>query len=315
MPDVLGDDFEKRTLSFENDYEGAVVATLVRKRARNPSAKAILYIHGFNDYFFQSHMANYFCEQGINFYAIDLRKYGRSLLPHQKLNNVRSLNEYNAEIKKSLQLIKSEGNERVTLMGHSTGGLIVTKFAGSNLGTELFDNVICNSPFYEFNLNFVERNFGIPLLSTAGKLLPKFRIWGGFSTLYGRSLHKDDFGEWNYSLLWKPHIIPDISLSFIRAIHKAQKKVQTNFIIDKPMLVLFSNNSVYGTTWTEKFMHGDAVLNVKQIESVAKRIKGNVTTIEVKGGLHDLVLSKKNTRQKVLGSMFTWLESTSSGSI
>src|SRR3569833_4685241 len=80
-PDLLGADYESVRLTFEDDAEGEVVATLVRRRA--PGRKAVLYVHGFVDYFFQSHLADFYVERGYSFYALDLRKYGRSLLPHQ----------------------------------------------------------------------------------------------------------------------------------------------------------------------------------------------------------------------------------------
>ena len=43
----------------------------------------MLYVHGYNDYFFQKHAADFYTGLGISFYALDLRKPGRSLLPHQ----------------------------------------------------------------------------------------------------------------------------------------------------------------------------------------------------------------------------------------
>ena len=50
--DVLGSGYEQTTLNFPDDYEGQVTATLVRKKAEQPTSKAVLYIHGFIDYFF-----------------------------------------------------------------------------------------------------------------------------------------------------------------------------------------------------------------------------------------------------------------------
>jgi alpha-beta hydrolase superfamily lysophospholipase len=125
FPDVLGDGFNKLTFSLKDDYEGKVIATLVRRDSKTKTKKAILYIHGFNDYFFQEEMAKTFNKQGYNFYALDLRKYGRSYLKHQKLNNVRSLQEYDEEIDISLKTINSENNSQVILMGHSTGAYTV----------------------------------------------------------------------------------------------------------------------------------------------------------------------------------------------
>ncbi len=47
VPDILGTGYEQLTLSFPDDYEGKVVATLVRKKAAQSTQKAVLYIHGF----------------------------------------------------------------------------------------------------------------------------------------------------------------------------------------------------------------------------------------------------------------------------
>jgi len=69
------------TLKLKPDYEGEVVATLIEKKTEKPSKKAMLYLHGFNDYFFQDHFADWANKLGFNFYALELRKYGRSILP------------------------------------------------------------------------------------------------------------------------------------------------------------------------------------------------------------------------------------------
>ena len=56
-----------------------VVATLVRRAGGETSEHAVLYLHGWNDYFFQTHVADAFSAAGFAFYALDLRRYGRSL--------------------------------------------------------------------------------------------------------------------------------------------------------------------------------------------------------------------------------------------
>ncbi|TXE08149.1 alpha/beta hydrolase [Gelidibacter salicanalis] len=306
--DLLGEGFEHMCLPLKDDYEGRVIATLVRKKPERQSTKAILYIHGFNDYFFQTELAKKFNDKGFNFYALDLRKYGRSFLEHQKLNNVRSLEEYDEEIHMSLQILKREHNAQVILMGHSTGGLIVTNYAGRNLNSNFFHGVICNSPFYEFNLNAFERKIGIPLLSALSTYFPNKKISAGLSELYGYSLHKDNFGEWNYVLAWKPHTIKDVNLSFIDAIHKGHKNIQNNLKIDVPLLVMYSSQSAFDKKWSDKFLEADAVLNVKHIKHYAHKIDGNVTTCEIKNGMHDLILSKKSVRAQVYKTMFEWID-------
>ena len=90
VKDVLKNEFEQTTIFQPDDYEGKVTATLIRKKCETFSTKAILCIHGFNDYFFQEIIAEEFLNTGYHFYALDLRKYGRSILENQKPNNVRN---------------------------------------------------------------------------------------------------------------------------------------------------------------------------------------------------------------------------------
>jgi hypothetical protein len=57
----LGLDFLQLTLAFTPDYDGEVTASLVRNRSLlSPTKAAILYLHGFIDYFFQRHGAERF---------------------------------------------------------------------------------------------------------------------------------------------------------------------------------------------------------------------------------------------------------------
>ena len=93
QPDKYLAAFQMITIAQSDDYEGKVTCTLVRKLADKKSNKAVLYIHGYSDYFFQEEYAEQFTKRGINFYALDLRKYGRSYLPHQVIYKKRSLEE------------------------------------------------------------------------------------------------------------------------------------------------------------------------------------------------------------------------------
>ena len=58
----------------------------------------MLYVHGYLDYYFQYHMGRHFAGHGRNFYALDLRKYGRSWMPHQHFNYCRRMEEYFPEM-------------------------------------------------------------------------------------------------------------------------------------------------------------------------------------------------------------------------
>jgi alpha-beta hydrolase superfamily lysophospholipase len=68
----------------------------------------VLYLHGYVDYFFQTHLAEFFTARGYDFYALDLRKYGRSLRSHQTPNFCRDIAEYYPEIDRALKIIRDD---------------------------------------------------------------------------------------------------------------------------------------------------------------------------------------------------------------
>ena len=51
--------------------------------SRCAPSRAVLYVHGWSDYFFQTRPRRVLARPGAAFYALDLRKYGRSLRPGQ----------------------------------------------------------------------------------------------------------------------------------------------------------------------------------------------------------------------------------------
>lgn len=307
--DILGADFSKATIQQPDDYEGKVTCTLVKKHRTEKSKQGVLYIHGFNDYFFQSEMAREFDAHGFAFYAMDLRKYGRSYLSHQKFNNVRNLEEYFADIDTALRVMKQEGIEQILLVGHSTGGLIVSLYASHNSANPMFDAVFLNSPFFDFNLNPVLEKVGLPIIVNQGKKKPNKLMKQGLDSSYGQSIYKGDRGEWDYLLALKPHISPPVNYGWIKAIRDGQKKIHRGVTISKPVLVMHSDKSAYYKKWTDDLYSADGVLCVKDIEKYAKRIQGNVQMVEIKDGMHDLVLSKKEVRAHVYTELFSWLNS------
>ena len=197
--------YEQRRIVLAPDDEGEVVATLVVRRALAPSTRAVLYLHGFVDYFFQTHLADFFVERGWDFYALDLRKYGRSLLPHQTANFARSMSEYFAEIDEAVRIIRAEdGHDTLLVNGHSTGGLIAALWSHRVRGHGLLQGLFLNSPFLEFNEPWIVRKGLTPLVTVVGAVRPYARMSQELGKTYGRSLHRDHHGEWDYDLTWKP---------------------------------------------------------------------------------------------------------------
>lgn len=308
QPDILGNGFEMATIQQPDDYEGKVTCSVIRKLTPEKSPAGVLYIHGFNDYFFQEEMADQYIRHGIQFYAVDLRKYGRSILPNQKMNNVRDLREYFADIDTALKIMRQEGIKTILLSGHSTGGLIVTYYAQQRQKHPLFNAIFLNSPFFDFNAPVPTDKTPIPKIARQGALTPDSLNKRGTSTLYGESLHRSGKGEWNYDLNWKPFIAPAVNYGWINAIYSAQQQLLRGRKIRQPLLIMYSDNTVRPTNFSDSMYTGDAVLDVKDIAEIGASIKARRKTLRViQHGMHDLVLSPKPTRENVYRELFAWL--------
>jgi alpha-beta hydrolase superfamily lysophospholipase len=307
--DVLGLPYERHTIELGTDDEGPVVATLIRRRAETPSRRAVLYVHGFVDYFFQTHMADFFVERGWDFYALDLRKYGRSLLSHQTPNFARSMAEYYPELDEAARIIREDdGHDQLLVAGHSTGGLITSLWAHSRQGQGIVDGLFLNSPFFDFNAPWLLRRPMMSAITTISKRTP-YRILPMSSLgLYGESLHTTHRGEWTYNLDWKPLLGFPVRTGWLEAIRRGQRKLRAGLSIDVPVLVACSTRTFRGRAWSADAQITDAVLNVEHIARWAPRLGPRVTIARFDGGMHDLTLSGKDVRTAVFQELGRWVD-------
>lgn len=77
----------------DGELDEQLTATLVRRNAPQHQ-RAVLYVHGWSDYFFQTHLADFWNKQGFDFYALDLRRYGRNLRPGLFAGYITDLDHY-----------------------------------------------------------------------------------------------------------------------------------------------------------------------------------------------------------------------------
>lgn len=307
QPDILGPGFEMRYMPQPDDYSGHVRSTIVRRLASSRTTKAILYVHGFSDYFLQKEMADMFASSGYDFYAVDLRKYGRSLMPGQKMFQVRDLREYFSDIDSAIDIILSEGYDEIVLFGHSTGGLTTSLYM-SETPSPMVKALMLNSPFLDWNLPPLMRGVAMPLVSVLGRLMPGVRVPQKPDSGYAETLSSEHGGEWTYRTDWKPDILPDPDMGWVRAIHTAQKRLRRGRI-DVPVLLMHSAESVRKGDGKDKYYKADAILDVDSISRYGKRLGDDVTEVTFEGGLHDLALSRKEIREEMYSVMLSWLTS------
>lgn len=301
--DVLGEPFEMRYVEQADDYAGPVRSTVVRLKASQAQGVGALYVHGFNDYFFQAEEAGEFAAHGYDFYAVDLRKYGRSLLPGQRRFQARDLREYFADIDSALAVMREDGIRDVVLVGHSTGGLITSLYMAGHPAPEI-RCLVLNSPFLDWNQSKVQERILIPAVRTMAPLMPNLDIPQGNSRVYSNSLLRGHGGEWDFDTTWKLPVSPPVEASWIAAIDEAHDVVQRAPDIRVPVLVMHSDAS--GKTAAEA-SHTDVVLDVTDIARYGRGLGPAVTVVTVPGGMHDLALSAPAVRAAMYDYLFAWL--------
>jgi alpha-beta hydrolase superfamily lysophospholipase len=306
-PDVLGGDWEARTLHLAPDDEGDVVATLVR-RAGPTSGRAVLYVHGFVDYFFQTHVADALAADGYDLYALDLRKHGRSLRPHQTPNVVGALPDYAEELDAAVRVIRDEGHSTLVVMGHSTGGLVTSLWTDARTRGPhpTVDALVLNSPWFDLNEAWFQRVVATRAVDVLAPLAPR-AVVGRLQPHYGRALHSASGGEWSYDLAWKPHEGFPVRAAWFRAIRRGHAQVARGLDVRCPVLVLTSDRTGDAKTAHDGLLTSDSVLDVEQIAARAPGLGEDVTLVRVPGGAHDLALSPEPARTAYLDEVRGWL--------
>jgi len=286
--DALLPGFESLTLEFPEDYDGRVVATLVRLPAGDAPRGAVLYVHGFVDYFFQRHMADRFAAEGYAFYALDLRKHGRSWLAHQHPCFCKDLAEYDADITAAIDEIGGP----VLLAGHSTGGLICSLYAARGERRDQMRALWLNSPFFDWKVSPVKRA-QLGMAALMGQAFPLLNDPKALKPVYIRSIHRDFDGEWDFDLKLKPlHGFPAY-FGWIGAVLAGQHKVHAGLEVKCPVLTMHSDEA-------------DIVLDWRHVAKWGRTLGPQASVLAFPGGLHDLVLSRREVRDGVFSALFSW---------
>lgn len=309
-PDFLeGYEITELSLSVEpapgEPSEVDLVATLIRKVGPRVGSRAVLYLHGWNDYFFQTHVADYMTELGYDFYALDLRRYGRSIREGQLRGFIANLDDYSVELDAAADLIAVD-HDRLLLMGHSTGGLIAALWAGHN--SDRLEGLILNSPWLDMQGSAIVRTLGTPVIDALGSRAPTSVIRLPELGFNARSLHISLGGEWEYDMTLKSSPGPPIRTGWLRAILLGHQRVAAGLGIGVPILVLASTTTDFSRRWHEGLRAVDSVLDVEQIAARAVRLGPHVTVVRIPEGLHDLTLSAPHVREHALNEIARFVE-------
>jgi alpha-beta hydrolase superfamily lysophospholipase len=292
----------------------APVATLVRRAggARGISGGSpravVLHVHGYNDYFFQEHLARAVEDAGFAFFAVDLRAAGRSLRSGQVPHFVEDLREPATDLSIAVAAVRGlHPGLPVVVHAHSTGGLVAALWAHAHRGQRLVDGLVLDSPFLDLNSSWLNRTIATRVLDAVGPWSP-LAVLSAAPSAYAARLLAANGGRWEFDpTLKRPEGLP-VRAGWLRAVRQGQARLARGLDVACPVLVAHSASSGPDDVANPLLDAQDTVLDVSQIARLAPRIGPEVSVRGIEGGVHDLTLSADGPRQAYLDEMLGWVD-------
>lgn len=314
-PDALLADHETRTLPAWRPAPGgpawravaaggaAPVLTLVRPRAQPDNPRGVVvHLHGYNDYYFQAHLADAVRAAGWAFLAVDARRAGRSLRPGDVPHYQGDLREQASDLGRAVAAARTGWpGLPVVVHAHSTGGLVAALWAHAHRVRGGADAVVLDSPFLA-----VERSWVTPLQDQALRPLARsapLRVVASAPSRYAARTRQ----RWDFDTdLKRPDGVP-VRAGWLAAVRAGQRRVATGLDIPVPVLVARSARSGADLADGADLDAVDTVLDVATIAALAPGLGADVREVVVDGGVHDLVLSHDAPRAEYLGAVARFL--------
>lgn len=279
---------------------------------------AVLYVHGWSDYFANPEIASAATEAGFYFYALDLHGYGRNLTDQilatgEVPGTTSDLRNYTPDFLTAREIIANDIREkyanRLVVIAHSTGGLTMSLILMENPG--YIKGLALATPWIAPQ--------GFPWLdtaiSTATQHIPD--AWSNkplpiqVNTNYHRSLSADRDGTWELDPRWRPRESFPLTINFLRSTANARLTIKElsrqGHKIDAPVLLQIAAKSRLVPWWEEQMHTLDTVLDVKAIRRRAALLHPTVRVITYDGAIHDVHRSAPYVRQRAFKDLQDWL--------
>jgi alpha-beta hydrolase superfamily lysophospholipase len=313
-PDILGDGYSQQVLELgpDPDGEGPIAAVLVRREPLTGQAArgAVLYVHGFSDYFFQTALADFAAERGLAFYALDLRKSGRARRPGQTAHYVSDLALCDGELERALAIVaEAHPGRPVVLLAHSTGGLIAPLWLDRRRAARRVAPVaglVLNSPWFDLQGTPAQRGALTQALRLLAKARPLRELKAPPGT-YGPTLHTSGTGEWDFDLALKPLAGFPVTLGWLNAVRRGHARLHRGLDTGVPSLILRSDQSHFSPRYSALSDRADTVLDVRQIARWAGCLGSETTVVPIEGARHDVFLSLAGPRDRAYAALDAWL--------
>lgn len=276
--------------------------TLVRPLTQ-PAAPAgvVVHLHGYNDYFFATHLADAVHAAGWAFLALDARRAGRSLRATDVPHYQGDLREQASDLTRAVAAARAAWpGLPVVVHGHSMGGLVTALWAHAHRARGGPQGVVLNSPFLSF-----ERSWVRPLQDGALRPLARrapLRVVAHAPSRYAARLAQ----RWDFDTsLKRPEGVP-VRAGWLAAVRAGHARVAQRLDVPVPVLVARSARSAVDADGPD-LDAADTVLDVSTIAALAPRVGRHVRQVVVDDAVHDLALSADGPRAVYLAVLTEFL--------
>lgn len=266
----------------------------------------ILHVHGYNDYFFQEHLAHFFRTEGFAFYAVEMRGAGRAMEARALPHYMDDISEPGDDIETAARALEAlHPGAPLIVHAHSTGGLSAVIWAADRAVPAL-RGLILNSPLFGRREKGFKKH-GAFLLPLLRRVAPRM-IVSHRGSVYSQHLHVNGDGRWEFDTeLKSPRGVP-ARAAWAAAVRRAQHRLSRGLHLEIPVLVARSAQTGPEDHANPDLGRQDIVVDVNAIARLAPRIGPRVTELVVQDGLHDLCLSDPEPRERFLAGVKAWLD-------
>lgn len=296
-PDILA--------GFETAKVGDV--TLIRPDAPLASPRAaVLHVHGYNDYFFQAELADWFAQRGFAFFAVDMRRSGRSLQPGDHPHDMADIAEQGDDIQAAAAAINAlHPNLKLVVHAHSTGALAAAVWAADRAPQQLAA-VILNSPLFGLQTSKRDRAAmrALPLL---GRVAPG-AVVGRRPAIYAKYLHVSGGGPAEFDVTWKtPKGVP-ARARWVYAVSRAWSRIDAGLPIPVPTLVARSDSFGPESEDNPRINEQDVVVDTDATARAIPKLGPLASELVVTNGIHDLSQSSPGPRAAYFAGVEAFLD-------
>lgn len=282
-------------------------ATLVRCDAQPASPRAaVLHVHGYNDYFYQAEFGAWCVENGFAFYAVDMRRAGRSERPEDHPHDMANLAEPGDDIAAACEAIAElHPGLPIIVHAHSTGGLSAAIWAADRPHPQLA-GLVLNSPLFGLPMTR-----GQAMLARAVTPMMKLRptmIVSRIPSLYNERLHVNGGGTVEFNQEWKrPQGIPTTA-QWVGAVTGGWKRIDGGLGIEVPVLVARSASTGPERDDNPRFREQDVVVDTAAAARRTPLLGGKAQALVIENGIHDLSQSPAEPRAAYLDGVAAFID-------